>query len=65
VAQPPALRLQRRERTLNLVLRTRTDAATTGECEPVASEEAEAERDQEQQPGERGFSGARPGLSAW
>ena len=58
MAKPPTLRLRRSERTLNLVLRASTDAATTGECEPVASVEAEAERDHEQQPGERGLSGA-------
>ena len=57
--QPPALRLQRRERTLHLVLRASTDAATTGEREPVASVEAEPERGEEQQPGERRRSRAR------
>ena len=53
VPQPPAVCLQRRERTMHLVLRASTDAATTGECEPVPSVEAEPERDDEQQPLER------------
>ena len=56
--QPPALRLQRRERALHVVLRASTDAAATGECEPVASVEPEPERGEEQQPGERRRPGA-------
>jgi hypothetical protein len=56
--QPPALCPERRERTLHVVLRASTDAAATGEREPVASAEAEAERGEEQQSGERGRSRA-------
>ena len=51
--QLPALRPQRRQRTLHVVVLASTDAATTGECKPVASVEAEPERGEEQQPGER------------
>ena len=57
--QPPALRPQRLKRTLHVVLRASTDAATTGEREPVASVEAESERGEDQQPGERPRPSAR------
>ena len=50
--QPPALRLQRRERTLHVVLRASPHAATSGEREPVASVEAKRNGDAEQAHGD-------------
>ena len=57
--QPPALRLQRRERALDLVLRASADSTATSERKPVASVEAEPDGCEEQQPGERRRSRAR------
>jgi hypothetical protein len=45
--------MQRHKCTLDLVLRTCPDAATSGESEPPASAEAEHDGGEEQQPAER------------
>ena len=53
VAQPPALRLELRERSLHLVLRAGADPAAAGEHEPVPRMEAETDREQQQKTGDR------------
>ena len=59
VSQPPALRLEGRERALDLVLRASANPAATGERKPVAGVETQPDRGEEQQPAERHRSRAR------
>jgi len=53
------LRLEGRERALDLVLRASADPAATGERKPVAGVETQPDRGEEQQPAERHRSRAR------
>ena len=53
VAQPPLIRLKWRKHAPDLVLRASADAAALGERQPVASVEAEPEREDEQGAGNR------------
>jgi len=53
VSQPPALRLEGRERALDLVLRASANPAATGERKPVDGVKAQPGGREEQQPAER------------
>jgi hypothetical protein len=61
MTQPPPLRLKRRQRAPDLVLRASSNAAATSHPNPVASVEPEPERGDEQGAGCRDGSRARDG----